>query len=247
MIETEEAITALIANPRIRSESYLSPINGTSAKCSDGVPESLVTRKCLTTGGYAPTEAGMEKAILGGWAQINVEAGGQMVLGVGPEAVDFWRSRGTDTTVGFDVNPPEPRLRLATAKRPDGSFVVDCISTDGGGIPRNVIVDMGLSLVRLKALSLQEFIIKTSYKPAQILGLVNKGHFSSGADADVTVVDIERQRPVMAIANGQVIMYKGYVCGKGCSMVTTSAGVGNVKKAGLTPLVVDFAKSAFYP
>ena len=247
MLETEEAIAALKSNPRIRSESYLSPINGTSAKCSDGVPESLVTRKCLATGGFSPTEAGMKEAILAGWAQINVEAGGQMVLGVGPEAFDFWRSRGTDTTVGFNVNPPEPRLRLVTAKRHDGNFVVDCISTDGGGIPRNVIIEMGLSLVKLQAISLQEFVLKTSYNPARILGLTNKGHFRDGADADVTVIDLEKQKPVMAIANGRVTMYKGYVCGTGATVVTTSAGSGYVKSMGLVPLVVDLTKSAFYP
>ncbi len=247
MAETEEAIAALVANPRIRSESYLSPINGTSAKCSDGLPESLVTRRCLQTGGFAATEAGMEEAILAGWARINVEAGGQMVLGVGPEAAAFWRSRGTDTTVGFSVNPPEPRLRLATAKRPDGSFVVDAISTDGGGIPRNVIAAMGLSLVKLQALTLAEFVRKTSYNPAQILGLVNKGHFRAGADADITVVDLERQQPVMAIANGRVAMHRGYVCGRGCTLITTAAGAAAVKKAGLAPLVVDLARGSFYP
>ncbi len=247
MAETEEVIAALVANPRIRSESYLSPLNGTSAKCSAGLPESLVTRRCLQTGGFAATEAGMEAAILAGWAQINAEAGGQMALAVGPEAVAYWRGQGTDTTVSFSVNPPEPRLRLATAKRPDGGFVVDAISTDGGGIPRNVIVAMGLSLVKLQALTLQEFVLKASYNPAQILGLVNKGHFRDGADADVTVVDLERQRPVLAMANGRLTMYRGYVCGSGCTLVTTAAGAAAVKKAGLTPLVVDLARSAFYP
>ena len=31
-------------------------------------------------------------------------------------------------------------VRLATAKKADGSFAVDAISTDGGGIPRNVLL-----------------------------------------------------------------------------------------------------------
>ena len=246
MLETEEAISALIANPNIRSESYLSPINGTSAKCCDGAPESLVTRKCLTTGGFAATEAGMEEAILAGWAQINVEADGLMALGVGPEAVAFWRSKNTDVTVGFEVNPPEPRIRLATAKRSNGNFVVDCISTDGGGIPRNVIVEMGLSLVKLKALTMQEFVLKTSFTPAQILGLTNKGHFGAGADADVTVVDYLRQRPIMSFAGGRLVMYKGDVCGTGGKIVTTPAGADYVRKKGLVPLTVDLSNSAFY-
>ena len=246
MAEAEEAIAALLENPKIRSESYLSPVNGTSAKCRGGVPESLVTQKCLAMGGFASSEAGMEEAILAGWAQINVESGGQMILATGPEAVAYWRQKGTDTTVGFKVNPPEPRLRLVTAKRPSGSFVVDCISTDGGGIPRNVIVEMGLALVKLQALTMQEFVVKTSYNPARILGLHNKGHFREGADADVTVLDLAGQQAIMAIANGEVIMHKGFVCGKGGQIITTAAGAGYVRQKGLTPLVVDLARSGFY-
>ena len=49
-------------------------------------------------------------------------------------------------------------VALATEKRPDGSFVVDCISTDGGGIPRNVIIAKGLSLVKLGGLNMAEFV-----------------------------------------------------------------------------------------
>jgi len=246
MAEAEEAVAALMESPCIRTESYLSPMNGTSAKCSGGVPESLVTQKCLAIGGFRSSEAGMEEAILAGWAQINVEAGGQMILATGPDAVAYWRQKQTNATVGFKVNPPEPRLRLATAKRSSGGFVVDCISTDGGGIPRNVIAEMGLALVKLQALTIQEFVIKASYNPARILGLANKGHFREGADADVTVLDLASQQPVMAIANGQVIMHKGFVCGKGGCIVTTTAGVGYVREKGLTPLVVDLAHSGFY-
>jgi dihydroorotase-like cyclic amidohydrolase len=244
--EAEEAVAALIASPKVRSESYLSPMNGTSAKCSGGTPESLVTQKCLAIGGFPSTEAGMEQATLAGWAQINVEAGGRMVLATGPEAVAYWRQKQTDATVGFRVNPPEPRLRLVTAKRPSGGFVVDCISTDGGGIPRNVIAEMGLALVKLQALTMPEFVIKACYNPARILGLANKGHFREGADADVTVLDLETQQPVMAIANGQVIMHKGFVCGTGGRIVTTAAGAAYVRQKGLTPLVVDLAHSGFY-
>ncbi|MDR3561867.1 MAG: dihydroorotase family protein [Negativicutes bacterium] len=246
MTETEEAIAALIANPNIRSESYLSPINGTSAKCSGGVPESLVTQRCLITGGYSPDETGLEQAILAGWAQINVEAGGRMILATGPEAVSYWRQKGTDATVGFTINPPEPRLRLATAKRASGDFVVDCISTDGGGIPRNVIVEMGLALVKLQALSIQEFVIKTSYNPAKIVGLTNKGHFQEGADADITVLDLAAQQPIMAIANGQIIMHKGFVCGTGGRIVTTARGAAHIRDQGLVPVVIDMEKSGFY-
>jgi hypothetical protein len=132
MQETEEAIAALAAHPNLRAESYLSPLNGTSAKCSGGAPESRVTQHCLTVGGFPPTEAGFEAAILADWAQINVEAGGRVLLGTGPAARDYWRQRGTDGTVSFAVNPPEPRLRHGQATV--GRVRRDAISTDGGGI-----------------------------------------------------------------------------------------------------------------
>jgi hypothetical protein len=246
MQETEEAIAALERHPYLRSESYLSPLNGTSAKCAAGVPESRVTRQCLETGGFAATEVGLEEAILAGWAQINLEAGGRVVLGTGKAALDYWRGRATDTTVSFAVNPAEPRLRLVTAKRPSGQFVVDCISTDGGGIPRNMIVDMGLSLVKLQALSLAEFVRKTSTNPARILGLKHKGHFGENADADITVLDLTRQKAILGMSNGQLIMYQGHVCGRGGGFITTASGAASVREKGLQPIVVDLACSAFY-
>ena len=169
-----------------------------------------------------------------------------MVLANGERAVAYWRELGTDVTVSFKVNPPEPRIRLATAKRPDGGFVVDCISTDGGGIPRNVIVQMGLALVKLQALTLKEFVQKTSYNPARILGLTQKGHFRPGADADISVLSLETQQPVMSLVNGKVIMHKGYVCGSGAQAITTAAGADFVKAKGLSPVIVDLASSGFY-
>jgi hypothetical protein len=246
MAETEEAIAALERHPNIRSESYLSPLNGTSAKCSNGVPESRVTQHCLGLRGFAATEAGMQEAILAGWAQINIEAGGKVGLGIGTAAVEYWRQRGTDATVSFSVNPPEPRVRLATARRKTGGFAVDCISTDGGGIPRNVIVDLGLSLVRLGALSMAEFVQKASWNPARILGLTTKGHLGLGADADITVLDLTRQEAVLGVANGRIIMVRGHVCGRGSAIATTTAGRQAVEQQGLRPIVVDLASSAFY-
>lgn len=243
--ETEIAISALTAHPNIISEAYLSPMNGTSAEIVDGAPGSLVTCRCLQTGGFEPTEAGMEEAILTGWAQINYPYGGETILITGEEARDYWRQRGTDVSVSFAVNPTEPRVRLALAKRPSGKFVVDCISTDGGGIPRNVIIPMGLALVDLGGLSLKDFVQKASYNPAQMLGLINKGSLTVGKDADITVVDRAKREALMTIVGGKVIMHHGYVCGKGGKIITTEAGASYVREQGLEPLVVDLSKSAF--
>jgi cytosine/adenosine deaminase-related metal-dependent hydrolase len=246
MQETEEVLAALEAHPNLRAESYLSPMNGTSGKCSNGVPESRVTRECLQRGGFPPTEAGFAEAILAGWAHINCEAGGAVVLSTGKAAREVWRSRGTDAAVSFPVNPAEPRLRLATARRGAGGFAVDCLSTDGGGIPRNVIAEMGLALVALQALSLSEFVRKASLNPARILGLRAKGHFGPEADADITVLDLPGRRAVLSLANGEVIMLDGYACGRGGKCITTAAGVQAAKDHGLPPLVVDVATSGFY-
>ena len=50
-----------------------------------------------------------------------------------------------------------------------------------------------------------------------------------GADADITVLDFERQKPFMSMANGQV-MYNGFVCGQGGKIITTAQGKRLFKK-----------------
>lgn len=237
MAEGEEALEALRRNPNITSESYLSPINATSGRCRDGVPESLQTRKCLELGGFTPTEAGLAEAIDGGWALLNQEIEDRVVLATGSDAVSAWRERGTNLAVSFPVNPSEPRLRLATAKA-DGRFVVDALATDGGGIPRNVIVEMGLALVRLQAWTLNDFVEKTSRVPARALGLANKGHLGPGADADITVLDPGRMVPRMSFVAGELIMSEGVVLGRGTRLITTPLGQDAAQEAGIRgPLV----------
>lgn len=243
--EAQIAIQSLKENPNITSEAYLSAFNGTSALIVDGVPASLVTRKCLQTGGFEPTEQGMEQAIMAGWAQINMELGGEVTLVSGKSGVDYWKKHG-DVGVSFSVNPPEARYLLATAKRANGEFVVDTISTDGGGIPRNVLLEHGLSLVDFQALSMKELVQKICYTPAQILGLKNKGFLAVGADADITVVDVQSKKAQMTIVNGELIMHKGCILGKGAGIVTTAKGADNVTTYGLKPIIVDIKDSTFY-
>jgi predicted amidohydrolase len=246
MEEVEEAISLLIQNPNICSESYLSRINGTSGRCIDGIPESKATQIWLSHGEFEPTEKGMADAIRTGWARVNIPSGGAVVLAGGAEAVKWWKDQGTRVALSFNVNPPEPRIRLATAKRNPHDFVVDSISTDGGGIPRNVIVEMGLALVNLDALTIEEFVIKTSRNPARLLSIIrSKGHLGEGADADISVLDLTTQKPVMALANGKLIMYKGHVCGSGSRIITTPAGEAYVRQKGLDALVVDPESTPF--
>ena len=244
--ETEEAVRALIDHPWLRSESYMSQMNGNSAGCENGIPKTPVTKNCLRLGGYPETQEGLRQAILDGWANINIAAGGQNMLINGPEAVERWLAAGTDTGVSFPVNPPLPRYRLATAKRPDGSFVCDALSTDGGGIPRNVLVSHGLSLIRFGALSWNEYVYKTSTAPAKILGLPDHGSLTAGLLANITVVDPEKQIPVLAVSNGRLIMIGGHVCGAGSRFVTTERGERNVRENGLEPLVIHLEETGFY-
>jgi predicted amidohydrolase len=105
---------------------------------------------------------------------------------------------------------------------------------------------MGLALVKLQALTLVEFAKKASLNPARILGLTNKGSLRTGADADITVVEVDRQQAVLGVAGGRVIMHRGYACGTGSRIVTTAAGAAAVRARGLAPLVVDLAESRFY-
>ncbi len=237
--ETLEAIALLKANPNIYSESYISPMNGTRLTCDNGVPVSKVTCNCLVKLGFTADEAGIERGFLAGRVNAVVQLGNESVLVSGAEGLRLWREAGTDLGGSFPVNPPIPRVMLAEAKRESGAFVVDCLSTDGGCIPRNVIVEQGLSLVRLAVWSLDEFVRKTSYNPSRLLRLVNKGHLSVGADADITVLDLAAQKPVAAFVGGRPIMYRGLVTGRGSNLICTPRGEAHVRGLGLSAIVVD--------
>ena len=244
--ETSDAINALTTHPRLRSESYLSPVNGNWATCENGIPKTPVCKNCLRQGGYPETMDGLRQAILDGWAMINMPAGGQSTLATGQAAVDYWLSVGTKAGVSFAVNAPGPRYWLATAKRKDGSFVCDAISTDGGGIPRNTLISHGISLIKFGALTWEDYVRKTSVNPAKILGLYNHGSLSLGLEANITVVDDILQKPDLVISNGKIIMIHGYLCGKGTRFVTTERGEKNVREHGVEPFVIDVNQTGFY-
>ena len=233
ILEALGAIAGLEANPKILSESYLSPINGTSGRIVDDVPFSKATPNSLKRFGYSPDYEGMKKAIAEGVVSIMVDEGGETVLQTGPKAVAKWEAADTDMMVSFDVNPADSRFLLATARRKEGRFAVDAIATDGGGIPRNVIVEMGLVLVKFKALTMADFVQKTSINPAAMLGLSNKGRLSVGADADITVLDAQNNRAFMTLVGGRIVMYAGRVFGSGGTALVLPEGEKQVRKNGL--------------
>lgn len=251
LIETpaQEALTAVEALKRNRhlvSESYLGTINGTGAECRDGLPVSHVTRNCLKMRGFEASDKGMGEAILAGWALIQIERGGKIELVTGRDGYDIWKEAETKTAVSFPVNDTVAMHILATSKMPDGEFVVDAISTDGGAIPRNVQVERGTALVKLGALTWFELAKKLTINPARMFGFTTKGSISEGFDADVTVLDPESGRAYLGVSMGQVIMIGGIVVGKGGWLLSTKKGLAKAAKLGIPTQRVDLEKSLFY-
>jgi hypothetical protein len=244
--EAREAIEILIRNPMLRSESYLARLNGTSARCVDGVPASGTARNCLIMGGYEVSERGLEQAMLGGFCFVVDASADENVLLSGETARDLYREMGTNVGISFPVNDPTSQFILATARRPDGRFAVDALSTDGGGIPRNLTIDHGLAVVALGGLTLSSFVHKASLAPARMLGLDRKGHLGVGADADCAIVDLATRTVKATIAGGRPIALDGVVVGSGGTVVTTARGERAARQWGLPVEVVDLARSGLY-
>ncbi len=240
------AAEALKRNRHLVSESYLGTINGTGGACKDGVPVSHVTRNCLRMKNFEPTEKGLEKAILSGWAFIQVEQGGVIELATGEEGHKIWRDADTMVGVSFPVNDTVSMHLLATAKMPNGEFVVDAISTDGGAIPRNVQLERGTALVKLGALTWSELVTKLSLNPAKMFGFTTKGSLSEGFDADITVFESVSGKACLGISMGQVIMINGIVVGKGGVLLTTQKGLSKAAQIGIPARKIDLEKSLFY-
>jgi len=244
--EISEALEALQGRENLFTEAYLAIINGTSGRCTDGLPESLATRRCLEEGGYEATQEGLRRAIIDGYARVGKESSGENINVTGEEALEEWKYRDTVVSVNFPVNPAEGRLLCAVARDDTGDFIVDAISTDGGGHPRNVAVECGLALVRTQGLTMNEFVQKTSWMPAEIIGLPGKGHLAPGADGDVTVVDPERCRPVMSFNRGRLIMHRGAVVGNETTVITTEHGRKAIQDMGLRAYTADTQDGIFY-
>lgn len=248
VMEAIEILTAL--RGRVVSESYLSMLEGmgnaTSGACDGDEVSDFVTRNCLSMRGYDPTRAALRRAMLDGYCSVLIERGGRVVAVGGAEAAEHWEAAGTAIGVSFPVTPPETAVSLMLARHEDGEFVVDALSTDGGGIPRNWLVERGLALVRLGALSVADYVRKASLTPARMLGLDRKGHLGVGADADMTVLDLERGRATMSLVAGAPIMVDGQVVGSGGTLLVTAAGEAAARASGLSHEVVDPSKGLMY-
>ena len=144
------------------------------------------------------------------------------------------------------MNLPSTAYKLTTAKNAQGEFIVNAVSTDGGCHPRNVAIQSSMALVKFNALTPLEMATKLSLTPARMLGLPNKGHFSEGADADITVINPETNEPAMSFVAGKPIMIDGHVVGSSGTLLVTAAGRRAADASGLPYQVVDMADSKLY-
>ena len=247
----EEVQEALGMIERMRSqwvtEAYLAQANGTNGKCDEnGDVIYNVAQNCLKARGYPTTDEGIKASLMDGYGSALIERGGRVITVTGKEAVDIWEAASTDASLSYPVNPPTSAFSLATAKYDDGTFRVDAISTDGGSLPRNVAIERTMALVAFGALSMDEAVIKLSYMPSRVLGLLNKGHFSEGADGDVTIVDPGTGKASMSLVNGEMIMLNGRAIGKGGTWLVLDGGKEAAAATGLPYEVVNLENSRLY-
>ena len=105
--------------------------------------------------------------------------------------------------MSFPVNLPSTAFKLTTAKSESGEFIVDAVSTDGGCHPRNVAIQSSMALVKFGALTPLGDGDEAIADAGAMMGLPNKGHFSEGADADITVINPETNEPTMRFCGGK--------------------------------------------
>lgn len=241
--ECIEAAALLEAHPELVTESYLSARNGCPLGMkADGTPKSGIVVKNLAAFGFAPTIEGVRSAILARRLGVLIPREDDVEVVGGMEGLEFFNdatAKGLPVDGSFDgVNPFESRAFFGTARRADGSFLIDGISTDGGGIPRNVILASGLSLVKLGGLDPVDFAVKTALLPSQMLGLPQKGTLGVGTDADLTIYDPATQTARHSLVMGRFVLKDGAAVGTGTQAICTAAGAEAARAAGLEPIVV---------
>jgi hypothetical protein len=169
------------AGDAVISESMLTRWSPDPGLCVRGIPDSAIVRTSLQAGGYAPTEAGLVRAIEEGYTAVLIPRGDTNIYASGAKGLAYWRETGTTASIVFPISYADSGLVCATHKRQDGRFTVTAIASDAGLSPCNETLHHGLTLVAFGALTLRELIHKASHAPAQMLGLDQKGHLAPGA------------------------------------------------------------------
>ena len=72
-----------------------------------------------------------------------------------------------------------------------------------------------------------------------MMGLPDKGHLAPGADADVTVLDLDRGVATMSLVAGQVV-------GSGGTLLALPEGEEAARASGLGHRVMDLSRSLLY-
>ena len=79
-----------------------------------------------------------------------------------------------------------------------------------------------------------------------MIGLLSKGHFSPGADGDLTVIDPDRGKATLGIVAGKTIMRDGQAIGTAGTLLVTSDGENAARESGLDYQIVDLTQSKLY-
>ena len=232
---------------QLNTESYHAVQNGTTGMCDDkGEVIADVPRNCLRLRGYDTTYAGMRQAIMDGYGSVIAQKGGQIYYARRKEALKLFEESRSNVGMSFPVNLPTSAFTLSAAKNDAGEFLVNAVSTDGGSHPRNVAIQSTMALVEFGALTPLEMAEKLSWGPARMMGLWNKGHFTPGADADITILDPERNQPVMSFVRGSLIMHYGRPVGSGGTLLVAPEGEPTARESGLPYQVVELSESKLY-
>ena len=232
---------------QLNTEVYHAVQNGTTGRCdNEGNVIADVPRNCLRLRGYEPTYEGMRQAISDGYASVLAQKDGEIYYARHQEALKLFEAARSNVGMSFPVNLPSTAFALTTAQDESGRFIVDAVSTDGGSYPRNVAIESTMALVRFGAMTPLQMAEKLSWMPARMMGLNEKGHFTPGADADITVLDPERGKAVMGFVAGSMIMCRGKSVASGGTLIVTPEGETAASSSGLPYRVVDLAESKLY-
>ena len=245
--ELRDAFRMLNENPNIISDSHVALGNGTSGQCSNGVPLDKITQNCLRMFGYPPTTDGLEASIRAGLTKVIAATETENILLENEAALAHWGRGVGPVNISFPANNPVTAAACLLERRSGTrDFLIPLTATDGGGFPRNGLLQRLLAYYKLGHLTLDEVVCKCSLNPAQVFALEGKGHLGVGADADITVADLATSNAVMSFAGGQPILVNGTLYGSGGTLITTKEGEKICRENQLPCKIIEPENGLFY-